>query len=293
MAMIFVLAYNSSDYNILQPVTNELAKRGHYIFTDLYAISGFCNAHGPKALVLVSDILAFEHAEGLYAAKTAKWSNVPVISMQHGVPFGESRFGADSFMRYHAADHFCVWGDEWMPYFNPKGVKHITGNPALDYIQPGKKENVALLVPQINDRVGSQFMVSLPMAKRANVFIEKARNTGFKGKWYVRPHPADWKFPERMEQHERITRALKGELQPAADFSVGDALSQARLVVGMSTVIMEAYAYGCDIVPVHMDNWPDDFEERLPDIYGTWPLDGKASARVADVVEGAIRERLS
>ena len=287
--MIFVLAYNASDFNILNPVVGELARRGHYIFTEFSAFPGFCKAHGPKALVLVSDILAFEHAEGLYAAKLAKWNNVPVISIQHGVPFGENRFGSDRFMRYHAADHFCVWGEEWMPYFEPRGEKHITGNPALDNVNIRVKENRALLAPQINDRIGNDYMVSLSIQQRADVFIKAARDQDFSGKWIIRPHPADWKFAERMEQHYRITDTLDGELQDSGDVAIGEELKRCKLVVGMSTVIMEAYAYGCDIAPVYMDNWPRDYAKRPADLYGTWPLDGKASARVAEIVEGAVR----
>ena len=296
MALIFALAYQHHDRKILEPVATEIVNRGHVLMTDFASYAGFVAAIGPKALILSAEFLTFGHAEGLYAVKMAYWARngkVPSIAIMHGIPFGETPVST--------SDVFCTWGHYWNDYVKSDMVV-VTGNPAMDVIADYDRESAvknvreiygdapkAMLTPALTPDPHNATLRDMPIDQRVDMYIEEAKKTGFDGLWLVRPHPADPKYPKRMEMHETIRKRLGGVIQsPAEDLKLYDILCDIELALGTSTVVFEAFAFGAEAVPVLLHNWPADYKDHPQDFLYPYPLDGKASSRVADVVEDMI-----
>ena len=71
MGLIFVYGYQHHDPALLEPVANELAKRGHNLMGDPQDYYSFLKSHGRRALLLVADLFTDGHVEGRSAVKLA------------------------------------------------------------------------------------------------------------------------------------------------------------------------------------------------------------------------------
>lgn len=285
MGLIFVLAYQHHDESLISPVVAELVKRKHNIMWGWEAWPGFKSSYGKKALLLVSDAVTFGHSEGQAHVKQCRWNRIPSISIQHGIPIEQE-------YHEHCADAFCCWGTQWEYIFS--GVKtFVTGNPAIDYYlryQMGRFENpwgerMGLLIPAIRPDADTGDLAELgddPM-KRAQYFIEKAKQSEWDGKWLVRPHPSDTKYKARVEAYQYIVENLPAIYQDPADLSLYDVFSCCDYVLGTSTAVAEGLPFGCT---VEMLNMPFIPEPNLQTFFNG--ADGHASERISDLIEGMM-----
>jgi len=275
MGLVFVLAYQHSDSAILTPVARELLRRGHTVISDSTGWQAFVMGNGPRALMLVADFYTIEHARGMMATEEARFSGIGSVSVQHGVPFGTSDNAPNGVART-TADVYCLWDAEFSKWFRSP-AQEVTGNPAFDAIRgvATKDGREALLCPQLNGHIRNRRMMAMTMGERADMYIKIARRAGGYV-WTVRPHPSDWKFKDRTEQHYRIAAELDGQLQAPNGPPLYDLLPGYELVCGTSTVVYEAAAFGCKTIPVGFDFPPPI-------------VDGQASKRVADIVERVMR----
>lgn len=289
LALIFIFSYQHSDVGLLQPVANELARRGHNIMSDHSGYHAFLSSHGQKALLMVSDYATFEHAEGQSAVKQARWKNVPSFSIQHGIPF--SKMDNRTTIGTHTAAHTFFWGEHWIDYFLYND-SIVTGNPALDIalhydfatafhrVRQITTGPVALLCPQFEQNLTNKALEWQTIDERRDTFIEAAHEQDFPGTWLVRPHPSALKRPDHLQAAQEIATELGGLLQSPDDgVPLYDLLATCDLVCGMSTVLYEALAFRCEIAPVGMDALHNNFDDLF---------DGMASWRIASEIERLI-----
>lgn len=279
MGLVFVYAYQHHDPAILQPVANELARRGHNLMGDPGDYYAFLKSGGKRALLLVADLHTNGHVEGRAAVKLAKQNGIKSVSIQHGCPAAFPN--KDDPPTQTSADVYCLWGEYWERWFDsPSQV--VTGNPNLPgnyrVVRPSFK---ALLCPAFRPDAKHDVLRSMDDEERADFYTEFALDTSMTHQWFIRPHPSDWKYPERMKQYERIAKGLNGTISKR---TLNEDLADCELVAGTSTVLIEALAYMCGIKPVLMEYLPNSITTY--DLLGD--LDGKAHERIADEVEKCL-----
>jgi len=288
MALIYMEIYQHHDPGILSPVLDELIKRNHSIIIRPFGYQAFIESFSKKCIVLVSDVLGFGHAEGMAIVKRGRINNIPSVSFQHGVPVHREK-------HMHTADYLCMWGEAWKDNFIPVfGQQVFIGNPRMDqiynYDRDKARERIhnkygegnALLIPAIRPDADT-IPVDENAMNRANYFIEQARATGWDGGWIVRPHPADVKYDDRMAAYRHIVETLPAQLNMPndPDASLYDILATIEYVFGISTVLIEALAFGCKIDTVGMPYLPED--RSIKNLF--YALDGKAASRAVDLIE--------
>lgn len=281
MGLIFVYGYQHHDTALLQPVANELGRRGHNLMGDPADYYAFLKSYGRKALLLVADLQTNGHVEGRAAVKLARQNGIKSMSIQHGCPAAFPNAGDPPTKT--SADVYCLWGDFWKAHFDsPSQV--VTGNPSLDNVRQNTMKDRVLLCPAFRPDAKHDVLASMDEEERADFYIVLARDIGYTG-WIIRPHPSDWKYPERMKQYKRMVEMLDGELSKRP---LEEDLSDSWLVAGTSTVLIEALAYGCEIRPILMDYLPEIIYDEILTYDLLYDLDGKAHERIADEVEQCL-----
>lgn len=291
MGLVYVLSYQHHDPGILIPVAQELVRRGHNILGNIGNLGAFLEASGPKAALLVADVAVYGHAEGQAVTKLCRIHNIQSVSIQHGIPGNEE-------YHQHTANTLCLWGEVWAHNFHADRTV-VTGNPAADVIagmdinaleatgsQRWGVEPKALLLPSIRPdvTVGELAEVGEDPMDRARFYVRKAKETGWNGTWLVRPHPSDVKFGRRMAAYEYIAEALPAILQHPEEHKLYDVFPCIEYVFGTSTAALEGALFGCQVETVNMPFVPND--TSLEAMF--YQVDGKAAARVADVVEEGL-----
>ena len=298
--LAFFNMYQHHDERLLLPVAQELHDRGHTIMGSLSNFDAFLSATGPRALVQVADFMHYEHSEGMACTKRARYNGVPSFGLQHGFPAGFHDKGGPK--GFSTSDYYCLWGPYWSEWFDCMGRLIVTGNPALDIVPEFDRDAaaervskaltyvmpMALMCPQLIAWEHNKFLSSRTLEGRADAFIEQALEIDWEGMWVVRPHPSDEKYSERMEQHQRIAEAIGGVLlPPSVGVNLFDLLSYAKIVVGMSTVLLEGVAFGAQAYPIGVEYLPDDMNN--PDMLVEV---GSAAANMADLIEDVVNGNL-
>ena len=78
--------------------------------------TAFLTSQGPRALVQVADFFHYEHAEGMYTTKLARYNGIPSFGLQHGFPAGFH--DADGPKGQSTSDYYCLWGEYWSDWFD-------------------------------------------------------------------------------------------------------------------------------------------------------------------------------
>lgn len=299
--IIFLNAYQHHDPALLQPIANEAARRGWHVMGGLENFWAFVNIAGPKAAVQAAEFETWNHADGQFVTKTCHWRNIPTVGIQHGFPAGFHDRAATAYRGQSTSDVYCLWGEWWRDWFDARDYV-VTGAPQLDGVeslsmfdrslisdkldelyQLDPQTRLGLLCPQLQAYPGNDWLMSRTIEQRADEFIALTERVPFGGIWLVRPHPSDFKFDDRMEQHQRIVDAIGGVLQRPGEASLPEVLPAVDVVAGMSTVLLEGIAYGADAFPIGVDYLPDDMHDpRL--LLRT----DRAAANICDVIERLV-----
>lgn len=283
MGLVFVYAYQHHDPKLLQPVANELARRGHNIMGFPQNYHAFLTSAGPRALLIVADLYTEGHTQGRAAVQMARQAGVGSVSIQHGCPAAFPN--PDDDPTDTAADTYCLWGPYWTRWFSSRR-QVVTGNPSMDVVggMTIEKDGEALLVPCFREDARHEALQWMNTQERADYYLRKAEEIGHDGPWVIRPHPSDWKHEDRQQAYEAIAEALRAQITLPSSIGLYDMLKSAQIVSGTSTVVIEGLVFGCEIDPYFMEYLPEPYDVEL--LFG--PQDYQAAKRVADEVERAM-----
>lgn len=276
--------YQHHDEGLLTPVIEEAIRRGHTVIYRESGLEAFAMGIGKRALISAAEFLHYEHAEGMRATNICRQHGIPSFGLQHGFPSGFH--DADQPKGLSTSDHYLVWGDYWHNWFDSQHIV-TTGNPAFDNLPAPSPpdEKFALMCPQLMDWPHNRFLHNRTPDERAEEFIKLAERIDYDYDWFVRPHPSDWKYPNRIDLHRYIADQIGGELQERG-VPLFDTLKYTEVCAGMSTVLLEAMLFGSKAYPIGVDYLPEPLtltDELVTNI-------GGASATVMDFIEQKVDE---
>lgn len=272
MGLVCAYGYQHHDPAIMQPVLREMVHRGHNVIGP-DGFDALLNASGPRVLFNCADFVGIMgHVQGVAAAQRARWNHIPTVGLQHGYHIGdEEPYKSNS-------DVFCTWGTAHAAAYDHDTIV-VTGNPALDSYARIEMmhRDCGLLLPCFLEQV--DIMNTTDPKRRAEIYAEEIKQKYAALKWFVRPHPSDYKRAAHMEAAEYLARLIGAEMQTGGqmlEFIIKQGVS---VVAGTSTGVLESIILGCKDHPMYMNDYPDTSE--IDNVF--FDL-GKSASNVADVL---------